>query len=79
MGDERMQGFVAGAAFATFLLVMGRALDVELTRVVTERAIVKAIVESSQHQPPSSSQERAPSISQSWEDDDEHEDIDELT
>ncbi len=31
---ETMRAFVAGVAFATFVLLLGRAMDMEMTRVV---------------------------------------------
>ena len=74
-GDDQIRGFLAGAVFATFVMVMGRAIDAELTRSVTEQAVIRALVDADKHARQQQPEPRRGSISDDWADDESHVDI----
>ena len=72
-GDEQIKGFLAGAVFATFVMVMGRAIDVELTRSVTEQAVIRALVDADRQARQQQPEPRRGTVSDGWADDDDTE------
>ena len=43
-GDESVRAFVLGAGFATLLIMLGRAMDVELARLAVADQVVHVVV-----------------------------------
>ncbi|KAK9827133.1 hypothetical protein WJX74_007681 [Apatococcus lobatus] len=43
-GDDKIHGFVLGVAFATALLMLGRAMDLELSRLAVAERVVHVVM-----------------------------------
>lgn len=58
-GDETVRAFVLGAGFATLLIMLGRAMDLELARLAVADQVVHLVVGGAQGAAPERADEES--------------------